>query len=310
MRLGWWILTLILGGLLIGVACDEDDPITEQDGGVTPTLGGACLPSEEVGEFNVEHTLDYSSVSGRIRDGVVPGEVPQLDNEAGGCKLWHQINPVCDPSCPSGETCDYDGTCIPYPETKDVGSVTILGLTKDVTIEPPTYFDTEMPDPPFTPGQGIKLDTTGVDYPAFTLYGSGVTPIEVTGDKWVITEHEDLDLFWVSANDPHAYREISINIDQHGVSPITMVCKFEDTGSATVPAVLIDEFIANGTTGYSTVHVYRKTSDSIQLDHGCVDLEVYSRITGDLEVEGHIPCTGPNDCPEGMTCDLQTQTCV
>jgi len=48
----------------------------------------------------------------------------------------------------------------------------------------------------------------------------------------------------------------------------------------------------------------------VETEVGCVEFEISSHLAGDLQVEGHIPCDSPDDCPLGMECDYQTGTCV
>ena len=307
------LLTCILALGVFAGGCSDDggdpDGGVDGDGGIGD-LKGDCAPGTRVGRFTIDHALEYTSVSGKVRDGVIPAEVPTLDNEAAGCKLWHTINPECDPACDPGYTCDHDGTCVAYPANKSVGSVTVDGLNKDVTLEPPSYFDTEMPHPGFDPGSPITLQAAGEDYPGFTMYGRGVTPIELTGDTWIIKEGEDLTLSWIPADDEDAFVRITLNVDMHGVSPINMVCDLEDTGTATVPAALIDEFLENGVTGFATAYIYRMTADKVDIDPGCVDFLVRSWREGSLEVDGFTPCTGEEDCPDGYTCNLEIESCV
>ncbi len=296
---------------LLTVACN-DSGSTPDDGydAGTPDLRGPCEPADMVGFFTVQHEHDYSAVSGEVKGGVVPVTVLEEVLASGDCRLLRRNNPVCDPACEAGWTCDFDGSCIPYPQLLDLGDVTVHGLNKDVTMQPVNYFDTGMPHPGFDPGANIRLETKGGDLDPITLYGRGVTPLALPDETWVLRADEPLEISWTPANDEQAEVKLRINIDQHGSTPVELWCVVEDTGSLTIPADVVTEFKGYGVSGYTQANVYRQTVDSVQTAPGCVEFTVFSRMVGDLQVEGHIPCSGPGDCPDGMTCDLPTNTCI
>lgn len=303
------IAALAVAAVLL-VACDDgseekDGPPTE-----TPDLRGECDLSDRVGRFYVQHEIDYSAVSGEVHDGVVPITIMEEVLEADGCRLMRRNNTVCDPACEAGQTCDFDGTCIPYPATLGVGEVVILGLNKEVVMEEGTYFDTTMPHPGFDPGAHVRLEAEGGDYSPFELYGRGVTPLQIPDETWVLRQDQPLEVSWEEAQDEQAHMLLTFNIDQHGNTPVTMFCTAEDTGSLTVPASLVNEFKSQGVSGFSAANLFRITSDSVEIEPGCVQFDIFSHRAGDLQVEGHVPCTGEGDCPDGMTCDIPTQTCI
>jgi len=299
----------------------QDDDVTgDDDSGdddtSPPTLRGACALEDRVGWFVVQHEPEYSAVSGEVRDGVVPSAVLQNVLEQGDCRLLRADNPFCDPPCDWDETCDFDGTCIPYPSNLDVGTVTVTGLNKEVVMEPPggglpaSYFDTQMPHPGFDPGATIQLDASGNDIAGFTLYGEGCEPLEIADEAWVVASGQPLEVSWTPAQGDQVRVLLRFNIDQHGTTPVEAWCEVEDTGTTSVPADVIDALVAYGVTGFPSAHVYRRSVDSVQVEVGCVEFEVYSHETAELQVEGHIPCDSPDDCPQGMVCDIPTGTCV
>ena len=53
-------------------------------------------------------------------------------------------------------------------------------------------------------------------------------------------EGEDLPRSGPSDSSGRATIFATLNIDQHGVSPTTAWCAFEDTGSASIPASVVD----------------------------------------------------------------------
>jgi hypothetical protein len=279
--------------------------------GGAPELRGECATDKEIGVFLVQHEPDYSVVSGEVLDGVVPSKILFEVGTEGDCTLWQRKNPFCDPPCKSGDTCDQSGACVPYPLPKSVGPVTVTGLEKAVEMSPPSYFDTNMPHPAFSPGAAVTLKAGGGDYPGFTLYGQGFAPISIPKQTWVLTKGQPLTITWIpDTSAEHATVRVRLNIDQHGNSPVELVCDLKDSGTVTVPASLIDKLVGFGVTGFPSGHVIRHTLDSTTIGPGCVRFEVFSHVLGDLQVAGHIPCDAATPCPSGMTCDLMTGTCL
>lgn len=272
---------------------------------------GECASTEEIGAFIVQHEPDYSVVSGEVLDGIVPSKILFEVGKEGDCTLWQRKNPFCDPSCKPGETCDQSGACVPYPLPKSVGSVAVTGLAKAVTMASQPYFDTEMPHPAFTPGAAITLEAQGADYPGFTLYGQGFAPIAIPKETWMLAKGQPLTLNWTpDTSAEFATVRVKINIDQHGNSPVELVCDIKDTGSVTIPVTLIDQLVGFGVTGFPSGHVIRHTLDKATVGPGCVRFEVFSHVIGDLQVAGHVPCDAATPCPMGMVCDIPNGTCL
>jgi hypothetical protein len=285
---------------------------TDGETGEPVVLDGACGLADKVGTFNLQRADIYTTFAGAVADGVVPVSVLENVGEEGGCRLLRRNNPFCDPPCGPGSTCDFDGTCIPYPLNHDVGIVTVDGLLEPVMVEPvqPTleYFDTSLPHPAWDPGMEIELRAAGGDYEAFTLHGYGVEPIEPAGENLVLDPEQSLTVEWVPGDGVGTIR-VELNIDQHGITPVELWCESEDTGSLVVPAEFIAEFVQFGVTGYPSVSYYRETVDRVEIEPGCVEFGVRAHRSGMLTVIGHTPCNGPMDCPEGLVCNLAIQTC-
>ncbi|PRP92818.1 hypothetical protein ENSA5_47310 [Enhygromyxa salina] len=306
------------GGLLASLcaaACSDDGESSEADTGtVAPgPLDGECPLNERVGLFRIVHEPDYSAVDGEIYEAVIPSTIVEQTAAEGGCRLLARENPFCDPACANGEACTHAGTCIPYPERVETGAVTIAGLEVELVMSPRAdkrYFDTTLPHPAFSPGGAIKLTSTGGEIGPLELSGRAFAPLELGDDTWRIEAGKPLIVSWAPEVDGEARFYLTINIDQHGLSPSTLVCEGPDSGSFEVPAAIIDALLDAGTSGFPTGHAYRRTVDSIEADPGCVELEVRSHRSATLEVSGHTPCVDEGDCPDGLSCELMTQTCV
>lgn len=293
----------------------SDGPTDTTDGDTDeppPVLAGPCELADKVGRFDIQREELYTTLSGAVADGVVPVSVLENVGEQGGCRLLRRNNPFCDPPCGPSQTCDFDGSCIPYPLNHDVGIVTVDGMLEPVMVEPvvPTYeyFDTDLPHPAWDPGAAIELRAAGGDYEAFTLHGSGVEMIEPAGEALVLDPVADLTVEWIPGDGTGTVR-VELNIDQHGITPVELWCVGEDTGSLVVPAAFIEEFVQFGVTGFPSVSYFRETVDSVQIAPGCVEFGVRARQDGALTVIGHTPCNVPEDCPPGTMCNIPIQTC-
>ncbi len=275
-------------------------------------LGGSCGYEDHVGRFELAHwdgaDEHFATATGEVLDGVIPVTVLYEAASEGGCTLWQKINPFCEQPCEPDEACDHQGECVPYPVPQDVGAVEISGLTEPLVLTADAYgnyWDTTVGYPLFDPGAAITASADEL----FDLRGLGVESIEVPDPNWLLVQGEDMPVSW-TAGSSDALVEITFNIDQHGSSPLTMICELPDTGSASIPADLLEQIVANGVSGYPSSWIRRHTADSVPIPGGCADLLVYSHLAVDMQVEGHTPCSGDWDCPEGQRCDLERQTCV
>jgi hypothetical protein len=276
-------------------------------------LRGACSLAERVGGFIVAMEPEYSAFSGSVADGVVPVSVLEQVGADGDCILLRRNNPFCKPLCMPGQACDFDGTCIPYPVNHDVGVVNVTGLVQPVMVEPvpPTYsyFDTSLMHPPFEPGSPIELTAEGGDYEAFELHGIGVAMVEPAAEQLSLSTGRPVTVEWISTGS-EAKLQLVLSVDQHGLTPVKLVCESDDTGSLSIAPELVSDFLAFGVSGFPSADYYLRTVDSVDITPGCVELIAHSHRQTLLDVEGHTPCDAPADCPVGQMCDLMIQTCV
>jgi hypothetical protein len=274
-----------------------------------------CSQEDKLGGFEAVALTEYSSVQGTVANGVLPGSIRTKQLEEGGCIMWKRPLLFCDPACGIEETCDFGGTCIPVPVNQDVGTVTIEGLNKRITMEPRppgnNYFDTEVPHPLFDLGnEDVCLTTAGGYLGEITLRGVGSEAVAAQAEEWTITRGEDFTVLWNAA--PFEARTgvlLTLSVDQHGTTPSSLECEFEDTGEGTLPAAVIDALLDAGVSGFPSGRLTRGTVDSVQVEQGCVEFSVQSHQTVDVSVTGYTPCSGPDTCPGGMTCNLRTYLC-
>jgi hypothetical protein len=310
---GWWAAALLL--LACGEAEDtQDSQVDDPMDWALEDLGGACAGDEHVGWFELaqwedaDPSIAFSTVTGVVMDGVIPTTVLFEELSEGDCTLWRKVNPFCDPGCGTDEVCTHDGECAPYPAQLDLGTVTVEGLGGALSMEPDgfaNYWDTSVGYPLFEPGARLRVRSDS----GLELRGLGVDSLRVDDPAWQITRGEDLEVSWIPGT-AEARITLSFNVDQHGNSPITMRCEVDDLGSATVPAAVLEALLDRGVSGFASGWMRRGSADRTTTEHGCVDLQVYSHRGTELTVEGHIPCSWDGDCPDGWSCDLETNTCV
>jgi len=267
-----------------------------------------CDPAARVGTFRIDLAAEYTGVSGTVAEGVVPQDVPVLADEVGECRLWDPPSLFCDPACEPGQTCDADGTCIPYPANLDVGTVTVAGLLVSLRMTPlpPANLYTNpdpLPHPGFEPGAGIELVATGGDAEPFTLHGWGVSALasaqgEVAADRGAATA-----LAWDAPADPgHARVHVSLEVNRHGGPAARIECDADDTGAFEIPSALVDALFDRGLSGFPRIVLRRRSADSTSIAQGCVELDVGAPLDLPVAIPGLDSCTVDDDCPAGETC--------
>ena len=291
----------------------ESEPVETADPSVVP-LDGVCTFASRWGSFYVDETLDYAYVTGVVNDGVVPISILTNVTSDGECTIWRRENPYCSPSCEPGFTCDFDGTCIPYPVGQDIGTVTVDGLVQPSSMEPlqpgNTYFDVTLPNPPWAPGDLVTLDIEGGVFEPVRLHGVAPEPLDVVSSSWAIQQGQPFTLAWDPPEDGARTEVVlSLSIDLHGVTPSSVECRFADDGEGTVSASVLETLMSYGITGFPMGNVVRRTADSAPIGGGCVDLIASSTRFGDVTIEGYTPCNRDEECPKGQTCNEELQRC-
>lgn len=280
----------------------------------TVALRGACALAYDFGGFEVAATDEKTEVAGAVANGVVPERVLEQTAAAGDCVVLRRNNPYCEPACDPGYTCDFDGTCLPYPSNMELGTVSVGGLVQAVsmtaTFPGNTYFDTTLPHPGFTAGDVVYLEMPGGTYGPATMFG--VAPESVgAAPTWAVDPSAALVVTWPAPTLPvvRSTARLTVSIDQHGITPSLLQCDFADTGEGTVPVEAVAALVSGGVTGFPSGSLSRRTADSLPAGEGCMDLVVSWTTTATVSVEGHTPCVSTDDCPDGQDCNLELQTC-
>lgn len=287
-------------------------PPTGPDPATVP-LGTSCPLESKLGEFKVESYDDYSIVDGQVLAGVIPVAVLEEIGREGECVLLRRNNAFCDPACAPDETCDF-GVCIPYPEGLDLGHGSVTGLLEAVEMDPvfpgAKYFDVSIPHPPHAPGALVTLRTEGGALDPLEMYGLGLDPLVFPDVDVTIRAATDLPLTWTApAAGSRSTFWVRMNVDQHGVTPVQLICETADDGEFTVPASLVDTLLAQGVTGFPNALLHRRTMDAREVAGGCVEFRVAWTGQPTLRVEGFTPCVSDPDCTPPQTCNEEIGLC-
>lgn len=242
-------------------------------------LRGGCESERLIGSFELDS--HNASISGQVKNAVVPSVIRETVAEQGACKLTRQLVLFCEKVCTAGQSCSAEGTCIDAPTNQNLGTVSIDGIATPIEIppNPPSYlyFDTKLTSPPFEPGAPIHLRASGGDLSGFDLYGKGVEPLLGADSVWTVVTGQELAISWAKGTIQEAKVMISFSLDQHGVTPVQMVCEVEDTGSFIISSQQIDNLMELGVTVPTIGIIERHTVDSIYIEQGCIEFKIVSR---------------------------------
>jgi hypothetical protein len=259
----------------------------------------------------------FTSVLGAVRDAPMPEqlawEVSATDQD---CQLRVPSVPFCDPGCGSSAICAPGDECIAYPQSQDLGTITVSGLgDSEFSMEliagayqpPPAV---RLPHPPSDEGATVRVTTSGGAYDPFSIDSTGIAPLELGGPELVpLDGREPLALQWQPPQDQDAARIlIRLDISHHGGLKGEIVCDTADDGEHAVPAELIAQLIDLGTAGFPSFTVTRIASGSVNLEHGRVLLNVLSGTERFFSIPGIVSCNDNDECGDAGTCGVD-RTC-
>jgi hypothetical protein len=287
------------------------EPLPDPDG---VPLGGVCEDANHWGAFLVSRTADYAYVSGTVSNAIVPVTELTRVSTHGDCTIWKRENPFCEPACTSDQTCSLSGECLPYPEAQDLGRVWVDGLLLPVAIDPVmpgyTYFDTSLPNPPWTPGGAIRLRAEGGGFGPFVLHAVAPDLFVADSTAWTLTEGEDLQVIWTPPTATSRTEVVmEVNVDQHGITPARVRCIWPDTGSGTLPGAALESLFSLGLSGFPQGTIQRRTADRVVVGEGCIDLQATDVLRGSVTITGYTPCTNDSQCPDGQSCNEALERC-
>jgi hypothetical protein len=256
----------------------------------------------------------FVAIQGRVASAPQP---PLLTLETtareGDCLVEVPKPQFCD-ACLDG-TCVKGGKCVPNPQPRSVGTVTVTGVATaagsslSMAPQPPKYFyqpegEVKITVPPFEEGAALKLAASGGELPAFEIAGKGTTMLEVTTTTPVTMERgKPLGLRWKAATVAGISRVgIVVDISHHGGFAGQIRCDVADSGSFDVPAAMVGKLIDLGVAGYPSTTVTRKTTGETTLSAGRVQLNVTTERLLPIVIPGYVSCSEKEPCAAGKTC--------
>lgn len=271
-----------------GTATDSAGAADAKGEVAAPAWHGPCAADKRVGRFEVLQDAEYGgSVAGNVADRVDALQVMIAKESADACQLWQRKAAVCSPGCTASQQCVRGAGCQAYPAPLDVGKVVVSGLVKPVEMTAKgankDYFFTDFDADPFVPGGPIALQSGASQLAAFALHGYGIEPLMVATKSGQVQKGKPLTVSWTPGGG-NGQIHVSINVDQHGLTPVTLTCDVADTGTLQVPVALTDALLGYGVSGAATATIERRTVDSVAVTvpdgaAACVELAVASRVS-------------------------------
>lgn len=279
------------------------------------TLHGACALDDELGGFDLvtDEALELTTLSGTVKDGVDPAQVPEVVADDGVCRLLRREVFFCEPPCASGSTCGSDGSCVAMSRAQDLGDVRLDGWQRGLLmapLQPGNLYSSELDFPGVEPGTLVRLRTTTGYAGETECFGFGVEPLKLLTGRWLLTAGRALNIRWIApAAETRSAITLSLSVDQHGTTPLRLHCQSEDDGELEIPAEVIDTLLDAGLTGFPSAALDRNTTDSVALDDGCMHFRVSSVRKPDVAISGYTPCSSQGQCQTGETCNLALERC-
>lgn len=286
---------------------DETTEPSDLVKGVT-SLGARCDRATRIGSLSVDLGKDRTIISGALSNGTLPTSVARVEAEGGGCELLVPKDLFCS-SCASGEACAGNDMCVPKPSKVSAGPLTVSGLLVETEFAPNgitlDYSKTILdPFPAYDAGSEVTLRTAGAAVPAFeaTVYGVPqlTSSLPIVAVKHGEASHLEWSTEGTTAEQSSVFISFSVNV--HGAVTGWIECTAPDTGAFDIPADLVTTLIDLGLSGFPRVSLERRSSATVALDEGCVDVYSSSKLTLEIEVDGLASCNTDEDCPEGQTC--------
>jgi len=187
----------------------------------------------------------------------------------------------CDPQCDFDEYCSADGTCEPWPQYRDAGVMTLQGLSEPLTITPAAagYYVVDWdccPEDVFDGGDTIVLSAEGNQTPAFQVSARAVDSIGPALDcDMTLDGVEDLEITWEPSEGGGTVRWEMVAAPHAGQGPMVL-CETDDTGSLTVPAAMVAQYLIDRGP-YESLRLSRYRRELVAVDHGnTISLEIAS----------------------------------
>ena len=134
----------------------QADEASGPDPVITGEPRGACAVGDVTGLFEIVYGKNFSYFSGDVSAFPKPAVPPEELLATGACTVRRQVQLSCSSPCEGGSVCGTEGSCVDAPGSQGVGTVSVFGLLKEVSLEPTEgtgfYMESSLPHPPFEPG--------------------------------------------------------------------------------------------------------------------------------------------------------------
>jgi hypothetical protein len=272
-------------------------------------LGARCERADRLGGLSVNLTSDRTIIAGAVSNGVLPSSVPEVAAEAGACQLLVPRNLFCS-SCDTSQACAGDDQCVPKPSKVSAGTLRVDGLLAKAEVEPngitldysKTIID---PFPAYAAGDALTFNAEGDVVAAFEADLIGVPALSSSMSAVAVEHGESAALSWDAegADPTETAVFVSFSVNVHGGVTGWIECIAPDTGEFEIPAELVSQLIDLGSSGFPRVEMERRSSATVELESGCIELYVGSKVTLDIELDGLTSCHDDDDCVEDQSCN-------
>ncbi|HEU5058699.1 MAG TPA: hypothetical protein VFU21_19335 [Kofleriaceae bacterium] len=236
--------------LLVSAACGDGGGGSSSgapDGSSAADGSGPDVPAGTPDIVVHQRSIDGSSIDASVFAAwwVTPLPDPyHVVSESGPCVLTAVAPYDCDGFC---EAFCIDGECLPYPDGRPAGTLTVSGGEREVeATEADGTYSFYQGSPLFSAGDRVVATATGDQFPAFEVETRAVADLEVPGiDDLRLEAGEDFRIEWTPA-DAESRVRLRLESDQHGqYSPTVIECDVPDAaGAITVAGDMIREFWA------------------------------------------------------------------
>ena len=277
----------------------------------------ACTDQTRVGRFilslNNDAEMPFSSIEGSVLDGPEPTTQSKTLKTIDGCQVKQHPDktPPCAVQCSLDQLCSDRGVCVARPNAHDLGRVTVTGLKKPLELRHVEYNYSNpatpaLDHPAFADGANIVLSVSGAGgYGPFALKGFGINKLEAPNTPITVESGKPAVVTWTASNATSLAKvHVKFSVNKHGATDTWFECEVPDTGSFTVSAALTTELFQHGTSGFPTVELSRRTSDTTMVPSGCVEFFVSAPITRALVVPGVVSCMDDTQCAAPKTCAI------
>jgi hypothetical protein len=286
-------------------------------GSTSPTGGTPSDANAVVGTFTVtlsaanELNDQYTSVIGKVYSGAYPSDIIETPLASGnGCTTYKFSRQSCiDVTCTGSQVCAAPEECRDVPRLVSVGKVSVMGIDPGTLmlsgVNNNYQYPADIVFPGFSEGAPISLSATGDFYPAFEVTTTGVAPVVMKADNYLLAPGKPLALEWEAGGNADAKVSVVLNISKHGGSAGYLRCDTTDSGSLTIPADVLQELIDLGVAGFPALTFTRRTRGEAPVTGGKIAFDVAAEAAPPLDVEGYCSCFNSSDCG---SCSDSTKT--